>query len=191
MDIICPFCSFNAFDLIYLLKHIDDEHPDGEHGSFNSEPILGPITSENQVRGDSRLHEICSEVEYVQCECGEHVQLSEFTSHLALHMSEEITSYPNLTEAERCGAFSIRANCSTEPTTQIRSQLRTSSSRRKRSKHADHSEKRMVTHSKPSLAGRCFDSFPSNTRPSHARAIGTAPRRLGVGQSQISLSNID
>lgn len=181
MDIECPFCSFHAFDTIYIVEHIEIYHPEDEHASSDTEHIPKHVTPEKYFEGGSQSHDNDSEVEYIQCECGENVQLSEFTNHLALHMSEEITSYANLPQAEEYRASSIQAISPTESTTEIRSHLRTSSNRRKTDKHADHSEQRKVPHSKQRLTGRGLGSSPSNTRPSIAKPRHGAPRRLGVG----------
>lgn len=181
MDIECPFCSFTAFDLLYILEHIEYYHPDDKHGSSDTEHITGRFAPENDFEEGSSSHDTYAEVEYIQCECGEHVQLSEFTSHLALHVSEEITSESIPSIAEEYGASSIRAGSSTEPITGTRSQLRISLSRRKTSKHTDHSEQRKVPHPNRSLMGRCIGSSSSNTRPSIAKTRHMAPRRLGVG----------
>lgn len=181
MDIDCPFCSFNVSDLLDILEHIEHYHPDDKQGSSDTNHIHGYLVPESYLEGGTRSHDTCSEVEYIQCECGEHVEVSEFTSHLALHVSEEFTSYSNLPQAEEYGPSSTRASSSTEFTTETGSQLRAPSSRRKTSKHADHSEQRKAPYSKRSLTGRCLGPSTSHTRQSIAKTRHTAPRRLGVG----------
>lgn len=179
MDIECPFCSFRAFDLVYILEHIEVYHPEDKNGCSDTDHIPGCFMPEKYVEGDSQSRDVYSEVEYIQCECSEHVQLSEFTGHLALHASEEIT-YANPPQAEEYAASSIQTISSIDFTTENSPQRRTSSHRRKTSKHVDHSEQRKVQHFKQSLPGRCLDSS-SNTRPSVTKPRHTAPRRLGVG----------
>lgn len=181
MDIECPFCSFHAFDTIYIVEHIDTYHPEDDHGSSDTEDISKRFTPEIYVEGDSRSYGSDTEVEYIQCECGENVQLSEFTNHLALHMSEEITSYANLPQDEEYRASSIQAISPLESTTATRSQLRASSNRRTTGKNADHSEQRKVPHSKKRSTRRGLVLSPSNTRPSIAKPRHGASRRLGVG----------
>lgn len=181
MNIECPFCDFHAFDTIYVVEHIDIYHPEDYYGSSDTEDIPKRFTPEKYVEGDSRSNDNDSEVEYIQCECGENVQLSEFTNHLTLHMSEEITSYANLPQAEEYRASSIQAISPIESLTETWSHLRTSSHRRKTGKHVDHSEQRKVPHSKQRLTGRGLGVSPSNTRPRIAKPRHGAPRRLGVG----------
>lgn len=181
MDIDCPFCSFHACDTIYIVEHIEVYHPENKHGFSDAERIPGRFTPEKCLEEGSEFHDDDSEIEYVQCECGENVQLSEFTNHLALHMSEEMISYANLSQAEEYRDSSIQAISSTESTTDTRSHLRTSSTRKKTGKHADHSEQRKVSHSKQRMKGRSPGSFSSHARPSVAKPRHGAPRRLGVG----------
>ena len=181
MDIDCPFCSFHACDTIDIVEHIEAYHPENKHGSSDNECIPGRFTPEKYVEGGSKSHDDDSEVEYIQCECGENVQLSEFTNHLALHMSEEIISYANLSQAEEYRPSSVQAISSTESITDTRSHLRTSSTRRKTGKHADHSEQCKVSHSKQRLKGRGLGTFSSHTRPNVAKPRHGVPRRLGVG----------
>ena len=154
MEIECPFCSFTDFDLLYILEHVEQCHPDDSDSSSVTINNTGCLATRTNHEDGSSPHDT-SKIEYIECECGEHVQLSEFTSHLALHESEEITGDSIPPSIQQSRASSIRANCATESAMEIKSQSRTPSGKKKTSKHA-------------------------NPRPCVAKAKHIGPRRLGV-----------
>lgn len=174
MDVECPFCSFIDSDLQYVLEHIDYCHPDNDEGPH------GNLASDNSLEEHPASHDDPTEIEYVQCECGEHVQNSEFTNHLALHVSEEMTTdlLPALSYASTA---SPDGTVATKPGMETGSQLRTTSNKRKTSKHTDNLEHSKVSRSNRSLFGRLVSPSSSDSRPSVAKSRYKAPRRLGVG----------
>ena len=180
MDIACPFCSLEDFDLQYILEHIEYCHPDDTESCPNSNHNSERPALKTDFEEGLKYHDSGSEIEYVQCECGEHVQLSEFTNHLALHLSEEITTDPIPPINDQLQRTPTGASSGTESATDTRLQLCTSSSRRKNSKHADHLEQRQGLHSSRSIVGRLVGSASSTTQSATAKTKHMAPRRLGV-----------
>lgn len=92
MKIDCPFCPFTDYDHYYIMEHVECCHPE-----FGDSPFMVKNDDDKQFPAKEMDFDLVdassapSEEEYVECECGEVVMLSEFTSHTALHDMEEIT----------------------------------------------------------------------------------------------------
>jgi hypothetical protein len=159
----CPFCSFYDSHSLYIAQHIEYSHPD-KHDSPDR----------------SRSQESCSEPEYIECECGEDVALSEFTGHMVLHLSKMTKGSNSNNE----GHSPIPPSLSTETATVTTLQLNSHCMKRVPIKHADYSEQLEVLHSIRNFAGRFFGLPSSNTRPYIPKRRPRAPQRLGVRFSQ-------
>jgi hypothetical protein len=156
----CPFCSFSDSLLQYIAQHIEYCHPD-KHDSpdrLNS-------------------YESCSELEYIECECGEDVVFSEFTGHMVLHLSEEMTAGSNPNNE---GNSPTSSSPATEIATDTTSQLNPQWMKRVSVKHTDYSEQPKIPHPIRNLAGRFFGLSSFNTRPYIPKRRHKAPQRLGV-----------
>jgi hypothetical protein len=172
MDVECPFCGFFSFDYTYVTEHIERCHLDDGPDFFQSVNNLGPL----RCQSDINLREVSGsrnarfEVKYIQCECGDHVQLSDFTSHSAIHFTEEKT--PPLSKPSRRSP--IFAKPSTSPATNSDYQLRA---------HANHhvnSEQGKVQQPARGINGIYVGSSSSNARHCISKPRHAAPRRLGV-----------
>lgn len=90
MEVDCPFCPYVDYDYRYVIEHVECCHPEFGDSPFivkHDEALLPQDKEKYPDLVDSS--NAPSDEEYVECECGEVVMLSEFTSHSALHDMEE------------------------------------------------------------------------------------------------------
>ena len=84
----CPFCQFSDSDEYFLAQHVETVHPESGQPSFVARHFLEPmkVDQEHHEEG-ARLRDAPSR-DYIECECGEAVALSEFDDHVQLHSAE-------------------------------------------------------------------------------------------------------
>ena len=85
----CPFCPFGDDDSEYLVQHVSLVHPENDDSTFfvNNHREQSSKSIEGIREGpDSR--QTTSGENYIECECGETVLLSDFSSHSDLHLAE-------------------------------------------------------------------------------------------------------
>lgn len=82
---LCPFCPFCDPSPYFLAQHIERLHPEPDEPSFVSRHFLedDEIDSGEVATGSDAPSQ-----DYIECECGEAVLLSEFDDHVQLHSAE-------------------------------------------------------------------------------------------------------
>ena len=89
----CPFCPYADDNSDVLVQHVGLVHPETDTSPFHVKN-----TSEQERKSMGRVREgvgprdAPSEDDYIECECGETVLLSEFSSHSDLHLAEGMAS---------------------------------------------------------------------------------------------------
>ena len=89
----CPFCPFADDNADILVQHVGLVHPETD-----TSPFLAKNTPEQERKSMERVREgvgprdAPSEDGFIECECGETVLLSEFSSHSDLHLAEGMAS---------------------------------------------------------------------------------------------------
>lgn len=85
----CPFCPFEDGNSEMLLQHVGLIHPETDDSPFIvKDSGRQKRRSVGEVKGGAKLRDTASEHGYIECECGEIVLLSEFSSHSDLHLAE-------------------------------------------------------------------------------------------------------
>lgn len=191
MEVDCPFCPYADHDYRYVIEHVECCHPEFGDSPFIVKNDAGvPPLAKGKDLDRADTSNAPSEEEYMECECGEVVMLSEFTSHSALHDMEQTTA--NLADPTILHSLNS-PNPNIEDTT-----LNPVSDNS--FYESDHSVPRSAIRHHP-LAGhhknhhtiQDFMSVLLGSRSSHsltmvARTRSKAPRRLGVGTKFILIS---
>lgn len=185
MNVDCPFCAFSDVSITYVTDHIEHCHLDDRNDILDSVHDTGHFGLESDVSLNevTVCRDACSEVKYIQCECGDLVQLTEFTSHLAIHFPEEITVDSAPPEPNSYRASSIYAKSATGSATDADSRLRASSGSRKPVNHHRSSERK----AQQPARGITGIFLGSHIRQSISKSRHLAPRRLGVALFSIQL----
>lgn len=92
----CPFCPFSDADTQFVAEHIEFCHP--ENGIPDTDPGGASTGQPEETSDDQDLH-LSDRAEddlekYVECPhgCGEIVTRAELSSHLDLHIAEEVVN---------------------------------------------------------------------------------------------------
>ena len=188
MEVDCPFCPYVDYDYRYVIEHVECCHPEFGDSPFivkDDEAMLPQDEDNDPDLADSS--NAPSDEEYVECECGEVVMLSEFASHSALHDMEETT-------ANIAGPNMLHSRNSPSPNTEdlilnpaLENSLYKLDYSVPRSVHRSsgsnplhtggHRNHRTIQHFMSLLLG----SSSSHTLIEAAKTRSKAPRRLGVG----------
>lgn len=84
----CPFCAFCNPSPYFLAQHVEAVHPEKDEPPFVSRHFLDVDLPGD---GGGEVATTCRGVpsqDYIECECGETVLLSEFDDHVQLHAAE-------------------------------------------------------------------------------------------------------
>lgn len=82
---LCPFCPFSDPSPYFLAQHIERLHSEPDEPSFVSRHFLEDDEVDSKEATTSRD---APSQDYIECECGEAVLLSEFDDHVQLHSAE-------------------------------------------------------------------------------------------------------
>lgn len=85
----CPFCPFSDQDASFVAQHIDFCHPEGL--AVTAPEHLHSLASTNPTASPFSVDEVPAD-HYVDCPhgCGETVASAELSTHLDLHVAEDI-----------------------------------------------------------------------------------------------------
>lgn len=84
----CPFCPFSNPSLYSVVQHIETIHPEPDEPSFVSRRFLEDDLTEHVDAKGAAMGRDAPSQDYIECECGEAVLLSEFDDHVQLHSAE-------------------------------------------------------------------------------------------------------
>lgn len=184
MESECPFCPYSDSDCRYVVEHVEICHPE-----FGDSPFIvkseeqTPLPIVEQDEGPGQALDVPSAEEYVECECGEMVMLSEFTSHIALHDMEETTadlSTPDIlrpSTSPHPAGTDLSLNSTLEASSHVYEPSNNGSSSKHRSRAGHHKNH----HGVQNFMGALLGSSSSHSRSKVPKTRQKAPRRLGVG----------
>ena len=84
----CPFCPFSDPSPYFLAQHVETIHPEDDEPSFLARHLLDVDDSKDASREAIATGQDAPSHDYIECECGEAVLLSEFDDHVQLHSAE-------------------------------------------------------------------------------------------------------
>ncbi|KAL8761835.1 MAG: hypothetical protein Q9184_002078 [Pyrenodesmia sp. 2 TL-2023] len=82
---LCPFCPFSDPSPYFLAQHIERLHPEPDEPSFVSRHFLEDDEIDSK---EATISRDAPSQDYIECECGEAVLLSEFDDHVQFHSAE-------------------------------------------------------------------------------------------------------
>ncbi|KAL8909643.1 MAG: hypothetical protein Q9207_000141 [Kuettlingeria erythrocarpa] len=85
---LCPFCPFSDPSPYFLAQHIERLHPEPGEPSFVSRHFLEDGKTDDIASREATTGTSAPSQNYLECECGEAVLLSEFDDHVQLHSAE-------------------------------------------------------------------------------------------------------
>ncbi|KAL9595811.1 MAG: hypothetical protein Q9219_006226 [cf. Caloplaca sp. 3 TL-2023] len=89
MDLLfCPLCSFSDPGPYVLAQHVETVHPEPYEPPFVSRHLLKKDEAESSNCKEATTFQDAPSHDYMECECGEAVLLSEFDAHVLLHSAE-------------------------------------------------------------------------------------------------------
>ncbi|KAL9045419.1 MAG: hypothetical protein Q9206_007297, partial [Seirophora lacunosa] len=84
----CPFCPFSNPSPYFLAQHVEAVHPEKDEPPFVSRHFLDVDLPGDGGREVATTCRGVPSQDYIECECGETVLLSEFNDHVQLHAAE-------------------------------------------------------------------------------------------------------
>ncbi|KAL8702565.1 MAG: hypothetical protein Q9201_004262 [Fulgogasparrea decipioides] len=87
-ELSCPFCPFSDPNPYALAEHVETIHPETDEPSFVPRSFLQDDRLEREDCKDTANAWNAPSQDYIECECGEAVPLSEFGDHVQLHSAE-------------------------------------------------------------------------------------------------------
>lgn len=194
MNIDCPFCPYSDDDYRYVIEHVECYHSEmGESPFAVKEEADKTMMVKDHYQTGAKASDAISEDEYVECDCGELVVLSEFASHIALHESEQTITdvvtpatilYPSKSP-EPIGE-GINVAFMGKPETRASASSEGKSSFKRRS-HSGHRKSHRPVHS---FIDALLGPSPSSSSPHAVRAKHQSPRRLGVGTALLDFISL-
>lgn len=176
MKIDCPFCPYSDDEYLYVIEHVECCHSEvGESPFAVKEESDKTVMVKDDYQTGARASDAVFDDEYVECDCGELVVISEFASHIALHESEQTitdvatpaTILYTSKSPEPIGESNNVALMG-KPETSAAASSEGKSSPKRRS-HTGHRKSHRLVHSS-------MDTLLGPMRAKHK-----SPRRLGVG----------
>lgn len=188
MEVDCPFCPYVDYDYRYVIEHVECCHPEFGDSPFivkHDEAMLPQKKKKDPDLADSS--NAPSDEEYVECECGEVVMLSEFTSHSALHDMEETTANiaaPNMLHSRNSPSHNTEDLILNPVLDNSLYKLGYSVPRsvhRSTGRNPPHAGRHRNHRTIQDFMSVLLRSSPSHTSMEAAKTRSKAPRRLGVG----------
>lgn len=84
----CPFCPFSDPSPYFLSQHVESIHPEADEPPFVARHFLEKDNVEKEGRRETATAQDAPSQDYIECECGEAVFLTEFDDHVQLHTAE-------------------------------------------------------------------------------------------------------
>ncbi|KAL8707849.1 MAG: hypothetical protein Q9220_007203 [cf. Caloplaca sp. 1 TL-2023] len=84
----CPFCPFSHGDVYSLAQHVEIIHPETDKPPAIPRHLLGGDDTLSSGSEEAATALAAPPQDYIDCECGEAILLSEFDEHVQLHSAE-------------------------------------------------------------------------------------------------------
>ena len=92
----CPFCPFSDSNPYVLAQHVETVHPEDGEPSFVSRQFLEEDLP-TRCEEATTIQEAPSQ-DYIECECGEAIAVSDFEEHAQLHSAEAADTAADMAE---------------------------------------------------------------------------------------------
>lgn len=84
----CPFCPFSDYSVYFISQHVELAHSEVDEPPFVARHFLEEDRVGNDGGQEAATTQDTPSQNYIECECGEAVHLTEFNDHVQLHTAE-------------------------------------------------------------------------------------------------------